>query len=72
MLSASLDRRSKNVSILQVIIAELELGDIERHISSAHFVERADPTAIRLLRSSTSATAVKGIPSYFQKDAAAT
>jgi hypothetical protein len=39
---ASLDRRSEDIRILPVIISELELGNIQRHIFPAHFVERAD------------------------------
>jgi hypothetical protein len=44
--SASLDRRSENVRVLPVIIAELEFCNIKRHIFSAHFVERADDAAL--------------------------
>jgi hypothetical protein len=44
--SASLDRHAENVRVLPVIIAELEFGDIERHIFTAHFVERTDHTAL--------------------------
>lgn len=46
MISASLDRRSENIRVLPVIVAELELGDIERHIFTAHFVERSDNAAL--------------------------
>jgi hypothetical protein len=45
-VSASLDRCSEDVRILPVVIAELELGNIERHIFAAHFVERADHAAL--------------------------
>ena len=41
-LSASLDRCSKNIRVSPIVIAELELGNIERHIFPAHFVECAD------------------------------
>ena len=41
-LSTPPDRRSKDVRIPPVVITELEFGDIERHIFSVHFVERAD------------------------------
>ena len=41
----SLDRRSENVRVSPIVIAELELGNIERHIFAAHFVECADNTA---------------------------
>jgi hypothetical protein len=41
----SINRRSEDVRILPVIISELELGNIERHIFPAHFMERADNTA---------------------------
>jgi hypothetical protein len=43
---ASLDCRSEDVRVLPVIIAELELGNIERHIFAAHFVECADDAAL--------------------------
>jgi len=46
MNSSSLDRRSENIRVFPIIIAELELGNIERHIFPAHFVERADYTAL--------------------------
>jgi hypothetical protein len=45
LFSASLDRRSEDVRVLPIVIAKLELGDIERHIFSAHFVECADHAA---------------------------
>jgi hypothetical protein len=45
-ISTSLDRRSENVRVAPVIIAELKLGNIERHIFAAHFVERADHAAL--------------------------
>jgi hypothetical protein len=44
-VSASLDRRSENIGVLPIVISELELGDIERHIFAAHFVECADNAA---------------------------
>jgi len=43
---ASFDRRSEDVLVLAIVIAELELGNIERHIFAAHFVERADHAAL--------------------------
>jgi hypothetical protein len=43
LILASFDCRSENVRVLPVIIAELELGNIERHIFPAHFVECATP-----------------------------
>jgi hypothetical protein len=45
-ISASPDRRSENIRVLTVVITELELGNIERHIFSAHFVECADYAAL--------------------------
>jgi hypothetical protein len=45
-VSASLDRRSEDIRILPVVIAELELGNIQRHIFAAHFVECSDNTAL--------------------------
>ena len=44
-LSASLDRRSEDVRIHAVIIAELEFGNIQRHVFGAHLMERADHAA---------------------------
>jgi hypothetical protein len=46
MILAPLDRRSENIRILTVIVSELELGDIQRHILAAHFVKRADHAAL--------------------------
>jgi hypothetical protein len=46
MISASLDGRSENVRVFAIVITELELSDIERHISAAHFVERTDHAAL--------------------------
>jgi len=46
MTLASINCRSENVCVLPVIIAELELDNIERHIFPAHFVERADDAAL--------------------------
>jgi len=40
--SASVDRRFEDVRILPIIVAKLELCNIERHIFSAHFVGCAD------------------------------
>ena len=45
MTSAPFDRCPENVHILPVVVTELELGNIERHIFAAHFVERADYAA---------------------------
>jgi hypothetical protein len=39
-------RRSKNIRVPPIIVAELELGNIQRHIFPTHFVERADHTAL--------------------------
>jgi hypothetical protein len=44
--SASRDGGSENVRVLPIIVAELELGNIERHVFAAYFVERADNTAL--------------------------
>jgi hypothetical protein len=41
----ALDRRSEDIRIFPVIISKLELGNIERHIFAAHFVECADHAA---------------------------
>jgi hypothetical protein len=42
----SLNRRSENVVIEAIIIAKLELSDIERQVFCADFVERADDAAL--------------------------
>src|ERR1700730_7208979 len=44
--SASLDRRSENISVLAIVITELKFGNIERHIFPAHFVKSADYAAL--------------------------
>jgi predicted secreted hydrolase len=44
MISASPNRRSENIGIKAVIVAELKLGNVQRHIFSGHFVERARAT----------------------------
>jgi hypothetical protein len=43
---ASANRRSENISIFSVVIPELKLGDIERHVLAANFVEAADDAAL--------------------------
>jgi hypothetical protein len=45
-LLASIDCRPKNIRVLPVVIAELELGNIEQHIFAAHCVECADHAAL--------------------------
>jgi hypothetical protein len=42
---ASSDGGPENVRVFPIIITELELGNIERQILLADFVERADPAA---------------------------
>ncbi len=42
LVSASQYSLPENIHVLQIIITELELGNIERHIFAAHFVECAD------------------------------
>src|SRR4051794_10400694 len=43
---ASGNRRSEDVGILPIVVAELKLRDVERHIFGAHFVERAQKAAL--------------------------
>ena len=38
--------RSENVHVLSVVVTELELGNVERHILGADLVERADHAAL--------------------------
>src|ERR1700733_3475204 len=45
MTSTTADRRSENVGVLPVVVPELKLRDVERHIFLADFVERADHAA---------------------------
>jgi hypothetical protein len=45
-LLASPDCRDKNVGVLPMIVAELELRRIQRHILFADFVERSDHAAL--------------------------
>jgi hypothetical protein len=42
----SADRRSEDVRILPVVVAELELSNIERHVFAADLVEGADNAAL--------------------------
>ena len=44
-LSASLNRRPEDVRVLTIIVAKLELGNIERHIFGAYLVEAANDRA---------------------------
>ena len=46
LVSATCYRLPKNVGVMPIIVAELELRDVERHIFLAHFVERADDAAL--------------------------
>src|ERR1700737_2098215 len=43
---ASSDCRSENIRVLSIVVAELKLSDVERHIFAAHFMERSDYTAL--------------------------
>jgi hypothetical protein len=45
-ISTSINRRSEDVLVLPIVITELEFGNIERHIFSAHLIERADYAAL--------------------------
>src|ERR1700730_7877823 len=47
MILTSFNCRTKNVRILPVVITKLELGNIERHIFSAHFVECTDDASLK-------------------------
>ena len=41
----SFNRRPENIRVAPIVIAELEFGNIERHIFAAYLVERTDDTA---------------------------
>ena len=43
---ASADRHSENVSVKSVVVSELKLRDVQRHIFGADFVEAADNPAL--------------------------
>jgi hypothetical protein len=43
---APLDHRFEDVRVLSIVVTELELGNIQRHIFAAHFVERSDYAAL--------------------------
>jgi hypothetical protein len=47
MISASAHNRAENVAVHSVVIPDLKLGDIMRHIFGRHFVERADHAAFK-------------------------
>jgi hypothetical protein len=44
--STSADRRSENVRILPIVVAELEFRNVQRHVLGAHLVERAHYSAL--------------------------
>ena len=43
--SAPRNRRSEDVRIIPIIVAELEFGNVQRHVFGAHLVERPDHAA---------------------------
>src|ERR1700730_13957835 len=43
---ASADCRSEDVRILTIVVAELKLRNVQRHVFGAHFVERAHHAAL--------------------------
>jgi hypothetical protein len=45
LVSAACYRRLKHIRIEAVVISELKLRDVKRHIFGRHFMERADHTA---------------------------
>jgi len=47
MTLASPNRRSEDVRILSVVVAELKFRDIERHIFATDLVETADDAALK-------------------------
>jgi len=46
MNSAPINRGPEDIRVFPIIIAELELGNIEQHIFAAHFVKCADDAAL--------------------------
>jgi hypothetical protein len=45
-MSTSLDCRSEDIRVLPIVIAELELGNIERHVFTADLVKRTDDSPL--------------------------
>ena len=43
---ATIDRRSEDVRVHAVVVPELELGNIERHVFTADLVEGSDDAAL--------------------------
>jgi hypothetical protein len=46
MISAPTDCRSEDVRVVPIVISELKLRDVQRHIFGANFVKAADDTAL--------------------------
>jgi hypothetical protein len=42
----TLNSRSENVRIFPIVVAELKLRNVQRHVFGAHFVERAHHAAL--------------------------
>ena len=45
---ASADCRSEDIPVLAIVIPDLELGNIERHVLVADLVEGADDAALKI------------------------
>jgi hypothetical protein len=45
------DRRSENVGILAIVVAELKFSDVERHVLGTHFVEGSHGLRFFIFRS---------------------
>jgi hypothetical protein len=43
---ATFDRRPKDVPVVPIVVAELELGDIQRHVLGTHLMKRAHYAAL--------------------------
>ena len=50
MTLATINCRSENVGVEPIVVAELKLRDVERHIFGADFVERADHARLKIDR----------------------
>jgi hypothetical protein len=48
-VSASRNRRAEDVRIFPIVVAELKLSNVERHVFGAHFVERTHHAAVAAL-----------------------
>lgn len=59
-MSASVDRRSEDIGIIPIIVAELKLRDIQRHVFGADPMEHADHATLEDRSETLDRTGVNG------------